>query len=57
MIGVPFVRPDATVQVNGPAAGIVAKVVQVTPSVDEETEYDTTVLPGNDAELKLTVAV
>ena len=38
VIGTPFVRPDAIVHVSGPAAGIVASVVQLTPSVDEETE-------------------
>ena len=42
---------------SGPTAGIVANVVQFTPSVDDETEYETTELPGNEAELKFTVAV
>ena len=38
VIGTPFVRPDAIVQLKVPLAGMLARVVQFTPSVDDDTE-------------------
>ena len=56
VIATPLVKL-LTVQVRGLGGVIVAKVDQVVPSVEAATTYEVTLLPGNEAAEKLTVAV